>query len=128
MAVLAGATVVSSLLGVTLDQVKLDQLGRAHRVVVQKESTALMGRAGTGEAIEARLQQNHTQVQYFQRLRSWKASGTNGQAVWRCCVLRVAVSRGGAPSEGEMKARKDALDDAISGPRAAITEGIAPGG
>lgn len=62
MAVLTGATVVSNELGVPLEQVQLSQLGRAHRVVVQKDSTALIGGAGTREAIEARLQQIRGQV------------------------------------------------------------------
>jgi chaperonin GroEL len=124
MAVLTGATVVSSELGVTLEQVELNQLGRAHRVVVQKDSTALIGGAGTREAIEARLQQIRTQIDSTtsdydrEKLQERLARLSGG----------VAVIRVGAPSEAEMKARKDALDDAISATRAAIAEGIVPGG
>ncbi|QKG65198.1 chaperonin GroEL [Pseudomonas sp. B14-6] len=124
MAVLTGATVVSSELGVTLEQVELNQLGSAHRVVVQKDSTALIGGAGTREAIEARLQQIRAQLDSTtsdydrEKLQERLARLSGG----------VAVIRVGAPSEAEMKARKDALDDAISATRAAIAEGIVPGG
>ncbi|PMZ93099.1 MULTISPECIES: chaperonin GroEL [unclassified Pseudomonas] len=124
MAVLTGATVVSNDLGITLEQVELGQLGRAHRVVVQKDSTALIGGAGTREAIEARLQQIRTQMDSTtsdydrEKLQERLARLSGG----------VAVIRVGAPSEVEMKARKDALDDAISATRAAIAEGIVPGG
>lgn len=124
MAVLTGATVVSNDLGVTLEQVELGQLGRAHRVVVQKDSTALIGGAGTREAIEARLQQIRTQMEHTssdydrEKLQERLARLSGG----------VAVIRVGAPSEAEMKARKDALDDAISATRAAIAEGVVPGG
>jgi chaperonin GroEL len=124
MAVLTGATVVSNELGVTLEQVELGQLGRAHRVVVQKDSTALIGGAGTREAIEARLQQIRTQMEHTssdydrEKLQERLARLSGG----------VAVIRVGAPSEAEMKARKDALDDAISATRAAIAEGVVPGG
>ncbi|WP_339527420.1 chaperonin GroEL [Pseudomonas sp. EL_65y_Pfl2_R96] len=124
IAVLTGATVVSSELGINLDQVDLSQLGQAHRVVVQKDSTALIGGAGTREAIEARLQQIRVQMDNTtsdydrEKLQERLARLSGG----------VAVIRVGAPSEAEMKARKDALDDAISATRAAIAEGIVPGG
>ena len=124
IAVLTGATVISSELGINLEQVELSQLGRAHRVVVQKDSTALIGGAGTREAIEARLQQIRVQMDNTtsdydrEKLQERLARLSGG----------VAVIRVGAPSEAEMKARKDALDDAISATRAAIAEGIVPGG
>lgn len=124
MAVLTGATVVSNELGIALEQVELNQLGRAHRVVVQKDSTALIGGAGTRDAIEARLQQIRAQIgtttsDYDREKLQERLARLSGG---------VAVIRVGAPSEAEMKARKDALDDAISATRAAIAEGIVPGG
>ncbi|WP_420233401.1 chaperonin GroEL [Pseudomonas sp. ABY48] len=124
MAVLTGATLVSNELGISLEHLALGQLGRAHRVVVQKDSTALIGGAGTREAIEARLQQIRAQMDSttsaydLEKLQERLARLSGG----------VAVIRVGAPSEAEMKARKDALDDAISATRAAIAEGIVPGG
>ncbi|WP_411388507.1 chaperonin GroEL [Pseudomonas sp. MPB23] len=124
MAVLTGGTVISNELGIALEQVELKQLGRAHRVVVQKDSTALIGGAGTREAIDARLQQIRAQMATTtsdydrEKLQERLARLSGG----------VAVIRVGAPSEAEMKARKDALDDAIAATRAAITEGTVPGG
>ncbi|PMY56052.1 MULTISPECIES: chaperonin GroEL [Pseudomonas] len=124
IAVLTGATLISNELGISLEQVELSQLGRAHRVVVQKDSTALIGGAGAREAIEARLQQIRVQMDNTtsdydrEKLQERLARLSGG----------VAVIRVGAPSEAEMKSRKDALDDAISATRAAIAEGIVPGG
>jgi chaperonin GroEL len=124
MAVLTGAMVVSNELGITLEQVELTQLGRAHRVVVQKDSTALIGGAGTREAIDTRMQQIRGQMDTTtsdydrEKLQERLARLSGG----------VAVIRVGAPTEAEMKARKDALDDAISATRAAIAEGTVPGG
>jgi len=124
MAVLTGATVISNELGISLEQVQLQQLGRAHRIVVSKDSTALIGGAGTRKAIDARLQQIRGQMaatssEYDREKLQERLARLSGG---------VAVIRVGAPSEAEMKARKDALDDAISATRAAITEGIVPGG
>lgn len=124
IAVLTGATVVSNELGIGLEQVELSQLGRAHRVVVQKDSTALIGGTGTREGIEARLQQIRAQMdtttsEYDREKLQERLARLSGG---------VAVIRVGAPSEAEMKARKDALDDAISATRAAIAEGVVPGG
>jgi len=124
IAVLTGATVVSHDLGISLEQVELSQLGHAHRVVVHKDSTALIGGAGARPAIEARLQQIRQQMDAStsdydrEKLQERLARLSGG----------VAVIRVGAPSEAEMKARKDALDDAIAATRAAIAEGIVPGG
>ncbi|MGY3302912.1 chaperonin GroEL [Pseudomonas sp. PvR086] len=124
IAVLTGATLISNELGINLEQVELSQLGRSHRVVVQKDSTALIGGAGTREAIEARLQQirvqmDNTSSDYDREKLQERLARLSGG---------VAVIRVGAPSEAEMKSRKDALDDAISATRAAIAEGIVPGG
>ena len=124
MAVLTGGTLVSSELGIELEQVQLSQLGQAHRVVVQKDSTALIGGLGARQAIEARLQQLR------QQMSSTTSDYDREKLQERVARLSggVAVIRVGAPSEAEMKARKDALDDAISATRAAIAEGIVPGG
>lgn len=124
IAVLTGGTLISSELGIALEQVQLSQLGQAHRVVVQKDSTALIGGLGSRQAIDARLQQIRQQISSAtsdydrEKLQERLARLSGG----------VAVIRVGAPSEAEMKARKDALDDAISATRAAIAEGIVPGG
>ncbi|WP_367253427.1 chaperonin GroEL [Pseudomonas sp. stari2] len=123
MAVLTAGTVISNDLGFALEKIELSQLGRAHRVVVQRDSSALIGGAGNREAIEARMQQIRAQMETTtsdydrEKLQERLARLSGG----------VAVVRVGAPSEAEMKTRKDALDDAISATRAAIAEGIVPG-
>jgi chaperonin GroEL len=124
IAILTDGTVISSELGIRLEQVELSQLGRARRVVVDKESTTLIGGAGEREAIERRLQQIRKQIEMAssdydkEKLQERLAKLSGG----------VAVIRVGAPTEAEMKTRKDALDDAIAATKAAIAEGIVPGG
>jgi chaperonin GroEL len=124
IAVLTGGTVAATELGISLEQLSLDQLGRAHRVVVQKDSASLIGGAGSDEAINTRKQQIRAQIDKVssdyerEKLQERLARLAGG----------VAVIRVGAPTEAEMKTRKDALDDAISATRAAIAEGIVAGG
>lgn len=124
IAVLTAGQVISSELGLRLEQVELRQLGRAKRVVVDKESTTLIGGGGRKEAIEARIAQIRTQIEAAtsdydrEKLQERLARLAGG----------VGVIRVGAPTEAEMKTRKDALDDAIAATRAAIEEGIVPGG
>ncbi|MDY7565176.1 chaperonin GroEL [Pseudomonas sp. RTC3] len=124
IAILTGGTVISSELGISLEHVELSQLGRAHRVVVQKDNTTLIGGAGTHKAIETRLQQIRQQVD------ATTSDYDREKLLERLAKLSggVAVIRVGAPTEAEMKARKDALDDAISATKAAIAEGTVPGG
>ena len=124
IAVLTGGQVISSELGLRLEQVELSQLGSARRVVVDRESTTLIDGAGGRPAIETRLQQIRNQAEKAgsdydrEKLQERLAKLSGG----------VAVIRVGAPTEAEMKTRKDALDDAISATKAAIDEGIVPGG
>ena len=124
IAVLTAGQVISSELGLRLEQAELRQLGRAKRVVVDKESTTLIGGGGRKEAIEARIAQIRTQIEAAtsdydrEKLQERLARLAGG----------VGVIRVGAPTEAEMKTRKDALDDAIAATRAAIEEGIVPGG
>ena len=124
IAVLTGAQLVSDELGVTLDDVRLDQLGRAERVVVDKDRTTIIGGAGERGAIAARVAQIRAQIDKTtsdydrEKLEERLAKLAGG----------VAVIRVGAPSEAEMKAKKDALDDAIAATKAAVAEGIVPGG
>ncbi len=124
IAVLTGGQVISSELGLRLEQVELRQLGRAKRVLVDKESTTLIGGGGRKETIEARVAQIRTQIE--------AASSDYDREKLQERLARLAggvgVIRVGAPTEAEMKTRKDALDDAIAATRAAIEEGIVPGG
>jgi len=124
IAVLTGGTVISEDLGIKLDNVTLDMLGRAKRVEIDKDTTTIVDGAGEKTAIEARVRQIKAQIEETtsdydrEKLQERLAKLAGG----------VAVIRVGAPSETEMKAKKEAFDDAISATKAAISEGIVPGG
>ncbi|MFZ2277198.1 MAG: chaperonin GroEL [Prosthecobacter sp.] len=124
MAILTGGKVVSEELGMTLEKVTLHDLGRAKRVVITKDATTIVGGEGRKEAIKGRCNELRAQIKATtsdydrEKLEERLAKLSGG----------VAVVRVGAPSESEMKARKDAFDDAISSTKAAIAEGIVPGG
>jgi len=124
IAALTGAQVISEDLGLKLEDVDLSQLGRARRIVVDKDTTTIIGGAGTKAAIAGRIKMIRTELDKTtsdydrEKLEERLAKLSGGVAVIRC----------GAPSESEMKAKKDALDDAISSTKAAVAEGIVPGG
>jgi len=122
--VLTGGQVVTEALGVKLENIELSQLGRAQRVVLDRENTTIIGGAGDKKAIEGRKVQLRQQIEKptsdydMEKLQERLAKLSGG----------VAVIRVGAPSEAEMKSRKEALDDAIAATKAAVAEGIVPGG
>ena len=124
IATLTGGEVISEELGFKLKDLELTQLGRAKKVVIDKENTTIIGGSGDRKAIDARMAQ----------IRREKEKATSDydreKLEERLAKLAggVAVIRVGAPSEAEMKARKDALDDAIAATKAAVAEGIVPGG
>jgi chaperonin GroEL len=124
MAVLVGGQVVSEELGLKLEDVQLEQLGRAKRVVADKDNTTIIGGAGDRKAIDGRMAQIRREIEKAtsdydkEKLEERLAKLAGG----------VAVIRVGAPTESEMKSKKDALDDAISSTKAAVAEGIVPGG
>jgi chaperonin GroEL len=124
MAVLSGGQVISEELGFKLEDTTLQQLGHAKRVVVDKDATTIIGGAGERKEIEARMAQIRREIDKAtsdydkEKLRERLAKLAGG----------VAVIRVGAPAESEMKAKKDALDDAISATKAAVAEGIVAGG
>ncbi len=124
MAVLTGGQLVSEEIGLKLEDVQLAQLGRAKRVVSDKDTTTIIGGAGDRKAIDGRMAQIRREIE--------KASSDYDKEKLEERLAKlaggVAVIRVGAPSESEMKARKDALDDAISATKAAVAEGIVPGG
>ncbi len=124
IAVLTGAQVIAEDLGLRLENVELNQLGRAHRVVVDRESCTIIGGGGERRGIDARMQQIRAQID--------KASSDYDREKLQERLAKlsggVAVIRVGAPTEAEMKAKKDALDDAIAATKAAVAEGIVPGG
>ena len=124
IATLTGGQVIAEELGIKLEDVHLEQLGRAKRVVVEHDNTTIIGGAGARKAIDDRMQQIRHEIDKVtsdydrEKLRERLAKLAGG----------VAVIRVGAPSESEMKAKKDALDDAINATKAAVAEGIVPGG
>lgn len=124
IAILTGAQVISEDLGLKLETVTLQQLGRAARVVADKENTTLIGSGGDRARIDGRIAQIRREIEKTtsdydrEKLEERLAKLSGG----------VAVVRVGAPTEAEMKAKKEALDDAISSTKAAIAEGIVPGG
>jgi chaperonin GroEL len=124
MAVLTGGLVLSEEAGMKLESMTLEQLGRAKRVVADKDTTTIIGGGGERAAIDGRIRQI--------RLEMDKATSTydKDKLQERLAKLAggVAVIRVGAPSEAEMKAKREALDDAISATKAAVAEGIVPGG
>jgi len=124
IAILTGGQVISEDIGLGLDGVGLAQLGQVRRVIVDRENTTLIGGAGQKPAIEKRMAQLRSLIE------DAASEYDRGKLRERLAKLSggVAVIRVGAPSEAEMKARKDALDDAISATKAAVAEGIIPGG
>jgi chaperonin GroEL len=124
LAVLAGGQVISEEVGIKLENATLEMLGTAKRVVVTNENTTVVGGAGNKADIDGRCNQIRRQIEGTtsdydrEKLQERLAKLSGG----------VAVIRVGAPSEAEMKSRKEALDDAISATKAAVAEGIVPGG
>lgn len=124
IAILTGGVVVSEEKGMRLESASIEVLGRADKVTVNKENTTIVDGAGSKEAIGARVAQIKAQIEQTtsdydrEKLNERLAKLAGG----------VAVLHIGAPSEVEMKEKKDRVDDALSATRAAIAEGIVPGG
>jgi chaperonin GroEL len=124
IALVSGAQLISEQLGKTLEGVTIGDLGSAERVIVDKDSTTIVGGAGKPEDIQARCSElrrriGETTSDYDkEKLQERLAKLAGG----------VAVVRVGAPSEAELKSRKEAFDDAISATQAAVAEGIVAGG
>lgn len=124
IAILTGGTAISEDIGIKLENVTLDMLGRAKKVVVDKESTTIVDGAGAKKDIEARMTQMKVQIEETtsdydrEKLQERLAKLAGG----------VAVIRVGGATEVEVKERKDRVDDAHHATRAAVEEGILPGG
>ena len=124
IAVLTGGTVISEVKGMQLNQATVNDLGTAEKVTVNKDNTTIVNGAGSKEAIAQRVAQIKSQIEATssnydkEKLQERLAKLAGG----------VAVLYIGAPSEVEMKEKKDRVDDALSATRAAIAEGIVPGG
>ena len=124
IAILTGGTVISEEKGISLDQATLEMLGTAETVNVSKDNTTIVNGAGNKEAIAARVAQIKAQIA------ATKSTYDKEKLQERLAKLAggVAQLNVGAASEVEMKEKKDRVDDALSATRAAIEEGIVPGG
>jgi chaperonin GroEL len=124
VATLTGGRFIAEELGIKLESVTVDQLGRAKRVVLDKDNTTIIGGAGAQEAVQGRC------AELRRRLETTTSTYDREKLEERLAKLSggVAVIKVGAPSETEMKSRKEAIDDAVSATKAAMTEGIVPGG
>jgi chaperonin GroEL len=123
VAVLTGGRVLAEDLGVKLENVKLADLGTARRVVVGRETTTIVGGGGERTAIEGRVADIRRQI------RKATSDYDREKLEERLAKLAggVAVVKVGAPTEPEMKSRKEAFEDAINATKAAVAEGIVPG-
>ena len=124
MAILTGGEVVSEELGLKLENIGLSTLGRARRIVVTKDATTIVDGAGDAGAIQDRIRQLKQEIEDTDS--DWdreKLQERVAKLAGGVCVLRV-----GAATEVELKEKKHRLEDAISATRAAIEEGIIPGG
>jgi chaperonin GroEL len=124
IAILTGGQAISEDLGIKLENVTLKMLGRAKKVVIDKENTTIVNGAGSKKGIEARISQIKAQIEETtsdydrEKLQERLAKLAGG----------VAVIRVGGATEVEVKERKDRVDDAMHATRAAVEEGILPGG
>lgn len=124
IAILTGGQVIAEELGIKMESLGLKELGRAKRIVIDKEKTTIIEGGGEKTAIEGRCAELRKQIEKTtseydkEKLQERLAKLAGG----------VAVIRVGAPSETEMKNRKEAVEDAISATKAALAEGIVPGG
>jgi chaperonin GroEL len=124
IAILTGGTVITQDAGLSLDNIQLNLLGEARRVIITKDSTTIIGGAAEAEAVKTRCEQLRKQVNIAdtsyekEKLQDLIAKLSGG----------IAVIRVGAVTETEMKDKKLRLEDAINATRAAVEEGIVPGG
>ncbi|TMM27816.1 MAG: chaperonin GroEL, partial [Actinobacteria bacterium] len=124
IAILTGAEVITEEMGLKLENTKVSQLGRARRVVVDKDTTTIIDGAGDSDAIKARIKQLKAEIENTdsdfdrEKLQERLAKLAGG----------VAVVKVGAATETEMKEKKHRVEDALQATRAALEEGIVPGG
>ncbi|MEW6655833.1 MAG: chaperonin GroEL [Aquificota bacterium] len=124
IAILTGGTAITEELGIKLESVTLDMLGRADKVIVDKDNTTIIGGKGSKEAINARIEQIKKQIVETtsdydrEKLQERLAKLSGG----------VAIIRVGAATEAELKEKKARVEDAVHATKAAVEEGIVPGG
>jgi len=124
IAILTGGQAITEDLGIKLENVDIDMLGQADKVVVDKDNTTIIGGKGNPEDIKARIEQIKAQIETTtsdydrEKLQERLAKLSGG----------VAIIRVGAATEAELKEKKDRVDDAVHATKAAVEEGIVPGG
>src|SRR3954462_15635057 len=124
IAILTGGEVITEEMGLKLENTQLSQLGRARRVVIAKDTTTIVDGAGEGDAIKGRINQIKAEIETTdsdfdrEKLQERLAKLSGG----------VAVVKGGAATETEMKEKKHRVEDALQATRGALEEGIVPGG
>ena len=124
IAILSGAEVITEEMGLKLENTKISQLGKARRVVIDKDSTTIIDGAGDADGIKARIKQLKSEIENTdsdfdrEKLQERLAKLAGG----------VAVIKVGAATETEMKEKKHRVEDAVQATRAALEEGIVPGG
>jgi len=124
IAILTGGRAITEELGIKLEHIKLEDLGRAKRIVIDKDTTTIVEGAGTKKAIEGRVKQIRAQIEETtsdydrEKLQERLAKLVGG----------VAVIKVGAATESEMKEKKARVEDAMHATKAAVEEGIVPGG
>ena len=124
IATLTGGTVISEEMGMTLETATMDVLGTAAKVVIDKDNTTIVDGSGLKEVVDARIGQIRSEIE------NTSSEYDREKAQERLAKLSggVAVIKVGAPTETEMKEKKDRVDDALSATRAAVEEGIVIGG
>ena len=124
IAILTNATVITPDLGMKLEKVEIEMLGKAHKIIVNKDNTTIVGGSGEKPKIEERINQikkqlENTDSQYDKEKLQERLAKLSGG---------VAVIKVGAPSEIEQKSIKDRIDDAVRATKSAVEEGVVPGG
>jgi chaperonin GroEL len=124
IAIVTGANLISEDLGKKLENIELEDLGRAHRVIADKDTTTIVGGKGDKEAIEERIKQIKAQIKITEsEFDKEKLEERLGKLAGGVAVIKV-----GAPTESAQKELKQRVEDAVGATRAAIEEGIIPGG
>ena len=123
LAVLTGGKLIAEELGLKLESLDLEDLGTAKRVVITKDNATIIDGAGESDAIEARMNQSGHKSKTPLQITTAKSFKSVSPIVWWC-----GFDSGGAATEIEMKERKARVEDALHATRAAVEEGILPGG
>ena len=124
IAILTGGKVIAEEMGMTLESATMDLLGSANKIVIDKDNTTIVNGAGDKSAVDARVSQIRNEIE------NTTSDYDREKAQERLAKMSggVAVIKVGAPTETEMKEKKDRVDDALSATRAAVEEGIVIGG